>query len=556
MSHPVIHIQGVRGFIALLLLGAGLSGAFSAAGPRFYDDDPLWEEPNSQDASGVQPWDIDLAWDMVENLFGNPGDRTADTRAVNINTVDEVPDGAWFTNRLGARAMTAAEVARGANTGSNPTEAAGTIVSAKSDGVTPGFTIRDASGETWFVKLDPPGWPGMATGTEVVVAKLLWALGYHTPEYFIARMPEEGWVIEPGALITPPGANPRPLLQSDIGFLLRQAARNADGTYRVIASRRLPGTPLGGFRFYGTRPDDPNDVFPHEHRRELRGYGTFAAWLNHVDAKSINSLDVLVTENDRAYVRHYLLDFGSTLGSAAVGPRAHWEGHEYLVEPREIGRGILGFGFYRKPWRTKSVIEAPAVGRLDADNREWDPDGWKPRIPNPAFRRARADDRFWAARKLAALTDEMLRAAAATGEFEDAEVEAALVRALAERRDAILRRYLPAINPVVNPALDGAGRLTFANAAVDAGVAPAPAGYRAAWAIFDNATGESRPLGESTGAGLTLEAPVELPSAPGTFLRVEIGASGGVSDAWAQPVVTSFRRTAEGWRLVGLERLP
>ena len=37
---------------------------------------------------------------------------------------------------------------------------------------------------------------------------------------------------------------------------------------------------------------------PHEDRRELRGYGVFAAWLNHVDAKAINSLDTLVTDEN------------------------------------------------------------------------------------------------------------------------------------------------------------------------------------------------------------------------------------------------------------------
>ena len=83
----------------------------------------------------------------------------------------------------------------------------------------------------------------------------------------------------------------------------------------------LPGRILGGFKYYGTRPDDPNDVIPHEHRRELRALKVFGAWTNLVDMKALNTMDTLITENGRARVRHYLLDVGSTFGIGANGPR-------------------------------------------------------------------------------------------------------------------------------------------------------------------------------------------------------------------------------------------
>ena len=56
-------------------------------------------------------------------------------------------------------------------------------------------------------------------------------------------------------------------------------------------TRGLPGRVIGGFRYYGTRPDDPNDVVPHEHRRELRALKVFGAWTNLVDMKAGNTLD-------------------------------------------------------------------------------------------------------------------------------------------------------------------------------------------------------------------------------------------------------------------------
>ena len=83
----------------------------------------------------------------------------------------------------------------------------------------------------------------------------------------------------------------------------------------------------------------------------------FAAWLNHVDAKGINSLSALVTENGRTFIRHYLLDFGSALGSAAIGPREGWEGSEELVErPGEIGRRIVALGLRVPAWRTSALL--------------------------------------------------------------------------------------------------------------------------------------------------------------------------------------------------------
>jgi hypothetical protein len=63
---------------------------------------------DTRDASGVRPRSVNLVYDEARKLFGNPGDPTMDRRAMNVNTIDEVPDSSWFTNRLvgGARPCT------------------------------------------------------------------------------------------------------------------------------------------------------------------------------------------------------------------------------------------------------------------------------------------------------------------------------------------------------------------------------------------------------------------------------------------------------------------
>src|SRR6185436_4400390 len=337
-------------FGALAITTALLAGATamrpSAAAPKFYDDDPIAVDRPTQDATQVKATDVRLFVDLTSNI-ARGFSVVAPELAANLNTVDEVPDSSWYTNRLGRVGITPEQMAVGPNTSNGPAAGRWTVTSSKSDGVTPGFTIKDARGDRWFLKFDPPGYRGMATGTEVAVTKLMWALGYNVPENHIAYLNRDQLAVGAEATFTTAGGAKRALRASDIDRLLQKADREPDGRYRVVASRALAGKPVGRIRFMGVRADDPNDIVPHEDRRELRGYGVFAAWLNHVDAKAINSLDTLVTENGRSFVRHHLLDFGSALGSGALGPAAYVAGAENMLEPKSIGTRMLAFGFAR-----------------------------------------------------------------------------------------------------------------------------------------------------------------------------------------------------------------
>jgi len=148
----------------------------------------------------------------------------------------------------------------------------------------------------------------------------------------------------------------------------------------------------------------------------------------------------------------------------------------------------------------------------------------------------------------------LLRAAVDAGEFGDAASEDFLVRALAERRDAIAHAYLTAVNPIADPQLDGRV-LRFTNAAVDADVAPAPRGYRASWSTFDNATGETERIAETSGASTRISAPAGLPSQDGAFINVQLSAVDAQFKSWEEPVNAYFQLRGGQWRLVGLERM-
>jgi hypothetical protein len=123
------------------------------------------------------------------------------------------------------------------------------------------------------------------------------------------------------------------------------------------------------------------------------------------------------------------------------------------------------------------------------------------------------------------------------------------------RRDAIVRTYLPAINPIVDVRLTDEAGLTFDNAAVAAGVATAPAAYEAEWLRFVNETGATSALGVTRSASTAMTPPA-LPTEAGAFVQVNLRAVDGPHASWREPLRTWFRRDAAGWVLVGLERLP
>jgi len=177
-------------------------------------------------------------------------------------------------------------------------------------------------------------------------------------------------------------------------------------------------------------------------------------------------------------------------------------------------------------------------------------------VPNRAFLHARADDQFWAARKLVSLRTDLLRAAVSAGDFGDPVSEAFLVKTLAERRDAIARAYLTAVNPIADPVLSRDGLLTFQNAAVDADVARAPESYVATWFAFENHTGKTTLVGETSSRSTTVAVPANLPNAAGTYVKVQLRGSGAPNAAWEKPVDAYFRMIGGEWRLIGFDRLP
>ena len=235
---------------------AATAASVRTASKKFYSDDPIAREPESADASKAAPWDIDLFYDLTYQLFVTPGKDYARPRAQNVNTIDEVPDSSWFTNRVGARP----HHRRGGDEGPRRTAPRRTRPRGPSRGRRApaprrASPPRTRTAGTWFVSFDAPVNPEGATGALVVATKLFWALGYNQVEYHLTTLRPDKVQIDPQATRKRPSGDRTPLTEGDVHEILERANRNADGTLphggRPHAARQgarrlqVPGHPAG-----------------------------------------------------------------------------------------------------------------------------------------------------------------------------------------------------------------------------------------------------------------------------------------------------------------------
>ena len=551
MSSNLRSLRLVCAALAALLLAVH---PISSQRPAFYPDDPIQlDDDMSLDASKVAAVEDSNGYDFVANTFAKLGQRH-DLRAQNVNTIDEVPDSSWFVNRIGRGGLSTEQLVRGPDRFESISLDGWKVSGDKGSGLQTGFRMTDPSGHLHQIEFDPISNPEMATGAEVIGTAFYHAFGYHTVEVYVAELDPAKIEILPTARITDPLiAARRSFTRRDVDEILRRTPQMPNGRYRVLVSRFADGRPLGNFRYYDTRPDDPNDIVPHEDRRELRGARVFGAWLNHDDSRGVNSLDMLQSDGARRYVKHYMFDFGSIMGSGTVFPQRHRAGNEYIVEWAPGWLTLATLGLYTRPWLHIDYPDVPdSVGRFEAES--FNPVKWRPEYPNTAFDNMRADDAFWAARIVSRFSDADIRAIVAKAQYSDPRATEYITATLIERRNRVLKTWLTGVNPLVDFSLSSDGALTFTNAAVAAGVATPASSYRVRWSRFDNATGTAADATETTGT-TQVTAPQNI-LAGSQFVQADIASIHPEFSAWNAPVTVHFRREPSGWTVVGIKRLP
>jgi hypothetical protein len=539
-------------WVAALTVAAATAqqGLAQKQGGKFYPDDPLWRDPPPRPVSGLATRDVDHIYDFLQGSYVTPRRegkvaKRAPHPALDVNTLGEVPDGSWYTNRHAFHRMSIADLERGPGNGAPPDpNQSWRITAAKSNGITPGFVIEDGQKNRYVLKFDPPLYPELCSAADVIGSKIFYALGYHTPENYIVHFRREQLELTDGVTYRHPSGKKIPLTGHLVDELLHAQPKAADGTYRALASRWLNGKVVGPFDYRGTRSDDPNDTIPHEDLRVLRGLAVFAAWLNHHDTSQINTMDTLVTEDGRQYIKHHLIDFGSILGSRGDRQKEPWIGHQYSIMLKETATRAMSLGLYVSRWERSNYPSLRGVGVFDAWS--FDPLKWKPEVPNPAFLMMDRADAFWAARQVSAFKDDEIRAMVQTGKLSDQRAADWIADCLIKRRDKIAQAWFAQVL-----ALDrfriADGRLEFDDLSASYGP-DTPRNYDVHWSTYDNNHGVLTSLSNASGTKVP-----SLPSATG-YLAATIRSTANPVQSGPDPVTVYLRRSGTELQVVGIDR--
>ncbi len=480
---PRLHLAPTA---AVALLAASLAACATAERP-FPLKAPLWldtdlkpvaapcrPEPTKSDPGHVscapEEYVSPLIWDGADNLVFRPLAELFAVdpggEAVNVNSLDEIPDSAWFTNRIGVRAPSIDELMLG---GCDPsllldpsTASDGTWVidKGKANGSSPGFRVSIPGKGKYMFKSDAGGQPERPSAASTIGAAVYYAAGFYSSCEQVVYFKRSLLKLTPGLRRAANFGGEEAFDAKALDAILADTPRRGD-LVRMQVSAWLPGRLIGPFRYLGTRGDDPNDVIAHDDRRELRGSRLLAAWLDHFDAREQNTMDSWIAEQkDRpdgspGHVLHYYLDTSDCLGSEwAWDDVTRRLGHSYIVDWGDVAADFATLGIPLRPWdRARRTAGRERFGYFDVDN--FAPDQWKNEYPNPAFSRMTERDGAWMARILARFTPPMVAALAALGHFTDPGDTAYLAAVLEGRLEKILDRYLTRLSPIADVHLEG-----------------------------------------------------------------------------------------------------
>ena len=535
-----------RKLLPLLVFGL-LVASCAVARPRFpiqasitkdTDLDPVnarcHPEPSKKEpghiACAPQVYVSPLIWDGADQMIFRPLTHafavSPGREATNVDAFDEVVNSAWFENRIGVKPMSLDELSHGACTPKQRLdpdavpEGGWLIDKGKTDGATPGFRVTIPGKGKYLFKVDEDMGGDMTPGevvphrerptaASVIGAAAYSAVGFNTSCEQVMYVKPSIFKLAPNLTGENNSGLERKFDKEALDKILAKTSKRGD-LLRLTASAWLPGHLIGPFRYTGTRADDPNDVIPHDNRRELRGARLLAAWLDHFDSREQNSMDSWIStvpgapdDSSPGFVRHYYLDTSDCLGS-----EWDWEpiskrlGLSYVVDWADMGQDFITLGIPTRPWET--VERSPDHIKFGFYNvKDFVPENWKNEYPNAAFSRMTEHDGAWMTRILAHFTPEMVHRLAVMGNFTDPNDTEYMSAMMEGRLEKILERYLLRLSPVTDVHVEGGDHLC----AVDLAEARRLREPGSFWYVVHAGAGPALPVDRKPGGHLCMTLP-------------------------------------------------
>jgi hypothetical protein len=424
--------------------------------------------------------------------------------AGDVNSFDDVARSSWFApRRLDIGAM-----ARGPDTSGLPRPPFTVLPDNPMGFASGGFSIADSRGQRYEIIVDPPDRPEMRTAAAAIAARLVWALGFHTPPVFIGKVTEQDFWRSEGST-------------RDVPAILKSGPPPVDGYYRVAALAWPTGLLLGRTGESGVRSDDPNDLVAHEDRRSLRALTVVAAWLQLEGFGPAKTLDRYVGAPSEGHVLHYAVGLDDTLGAGQVV--------RVTDPPPGVGGGsslvrLLTLGLAPNPAPPPTQIAMPSIGKLDDD---LDPKAYHPPMPWEPALRLLSPDGYWAAKRIAAISSAQIALAIDAGQLSDPRARRALQSALERRRARIVSYWMSRVVPLEPVALTGT-RLLLRDEAVANGVAPSNfADYQIEFLTDRGSAAADAIVMHLTGGTLEIELPAGAVEAARKYLVVQVSGRRG-----------------------------
>jgi hypothetical protein len=293
--------------------------------------------------------------------------------ALDANSIDDVPRSSWYRGAIDPGRPLRGYVRDG------PPQSPFTRLddpTAHRDA----YRVVDARGLDYELLPDVDDRPGMRTGADAITSRLVYALGYHTPEVYIVHDESEG---EP---------------------------------VRVAATRWPLGIDLGPTPINRLREDDPNDHLPHVERRTLRVMKLVAAWLDLPHLRPRMFRDAYRGEPGRGHVEHHVMGFSGSLGVGVWQDEVNFA-NDPDRQDRNFFFKLFTMGLSPKPPGYFPQTQWPSVGLF---HEHVLPKRYKITPPFEPTDRMTRGDAYWIAKRIAAIPLTTLAKSLAAAEIDDA----------------------------------------------------------------------------------------------------------------------------------------